>query len=205
MRRVRGSRRDNALRKTPNTLRIIGGEWRGRRIRFPGVAGIRPTPDRVRETLFNWLAAVVSGSRCLDLFAGSGALGLEALSRGAARVSFVERDREAARSLRETAEKLAPDRASVAQADALAWLAGTPTPFDIVFLDPPYESNLLAASMHALDTRGWLAPGASIYIETPASQGAPALPGGWQAHRSGRTGAVGYHLARRSSGGEGAT
>ncbi|MGH8130549.1 MAG: 16S rRNA (guanine(966)-N(2))-methyltransferase RsmD [Steroidobacteraceae bacterium] len=205
MRRVRGSRRDNALQKKPNSLRIIGGEWRGRRIRFPGLGGIRPTPDRVRETLFNWLAAVVSGSRCLDLFAGSGALGLEALSRGASQVTFVERDREAARSLRETVEKLAPDRASVVQADALAWLAGKPTPFDIVFLDPPFDSNPLTESMRVLESGGWLAPEANIYIEMPASQSPPALPGAWKAHRAGRAGAVGYHLARRRNGGEGAT
>jgi len=187
-----------------NTLRIIGGQWRGRRIRFPGSGGVRPTPDRVRETLFNWLAAAVPGSRCLDLFAGSGALGLEALSRGALAVTFVERDRDAARSLRETAAKLAPDRAVVVQADALAWLAGPPTPHDIVFLDPPFDSDALAGSMRALDSRGWLAPEASIYIEMPAANGPPFLPAGWRAHRSGRAGAVGYHLARRGNGGRGA-
>ncbi len=204
MRRVRGLRRDNALQKTPNTLRIIGGEWRGRRIRFAGIAGIRPTPDRVRETLFDWLAPVVAGSRCLDLFAGSGALGLEALSRGAAAVTFVERERQAVLSLRETVEKLAPERASVIEADALAWLAGRPTACDVVFLDPPFGSDLLTEAMQALESRGWLAPGASIYMETPALKGPPSLPGGWRAYRSGRAGAVGYHLARRGNGGEGA-
>ena len=110
-----------------DTLRIIGGEWRGRRIRFPGTAGIRPTPDRVRETLFNWLAAVVPGSRCLDLFAGSGGLGLEALSRGAREATFVERDRRNAARLSETVALLAPGRAAVVVADALAWLAGPAT------------------------------------------------------------------------------
>ncbi len=182
-----------------NTLRIIGGEWRGRRIRFPGKGGIRPTPDRVRETLFNWLAAVVRGSRCLDLFAGSGALGLEALSRGAAAATFVERDRENADRLRETATLLAPGRANVVQADALAWLAGAPTAHDIVFLDPPFDAGILAESMRLLESRGWLAGDAHIYIEMPAGHGPPALPAGWLAHRSGRAGAVGYHLARRSS------
>jgi len=185
-----------------NTLRIIGGEWRGRRIRFPGTRGIRPTPDRVRETLFNWLAPVVEGSRCLDLFAGSGALGLEALSRGAAKVTFVERERESVERLRETVEALAPERGAVVQAEALAWLAGTPATFDIVFLDPPFDSDVLAESMTALESRGWLAPGASIYIEMPAKQGAPILPEAWYAHRSSRAGAVGYHLARRRNGGE---
>jgi 16S rRNA (guanine966-N2)-methyltransferase len=183
--------------KMLNTLRIIGGEWRGRRIRFPGKGGIRPTPDRVRETLFNWLAAAVPGSRCLDLFAGSGALGLEALSRGAASATFIERDRESAARLRETATLLAPGRASVVHADALAWLAGAPSAHDIVFLDPPFDAGILAESMRLLESRGWLAGDAYVYIEMPAGQGAPVLPAGWIAHRSGRAGAVGYHLARR--------
>jgi 16S rRNA (guanine966-N2)-methyltransferase len=180
-----------------NTLRIIGGEWRGRRIRFPGTGGIRPTPDRVRETLFNWLMAKVPGSRCLDLFAGSGALGLEALSRGAAHVTFVERDRDSTARLRETASMLAPGRSTVIQADALEWMAGCQQPFDIVFLDPPFSAGVLAEVMQGLDTHGRLAPDAYIYVEMPASAGAPALPAGWQLHRSGRAGAVGYHLARR--------
>ena len=183
-----------------NTLRIIGGEWRGRRIRFPPIEGIRPTPDRVRETLFNWLAGVVQGSRCLDLFAGSGALGLEALSRGAFAVTFVERHRVAAQSLRETAAKLAPARATVIDADAVAWLAGNAAPFDIVFLDPPFDAEVLPATLSALETRGWLARESWIYIEMPAKHGKPPLPAGWIDHRSGRAGAVGYHLARRGSG-----
>ncbi len=182
-----------------NTLRIIGGEWRGRRIRFPGKGGIRPTPDRVRETLFNWLAGVVPGSRCLDLFAGSGALGLEALSRGASSATFIERDRENSARLRETANLLAPGRATVVQADALVWLTGTPSAHDIVFLDPPFDAGILAESMRLLDTRGWLAGNSYIYIEMPAKEGPPALPSGWIAHRSGRAGAVGYHLARRNN------
>jgi len=180
-----------------NTLRIIGGDWRGRRIRFPGQGGIRPTPDRVRETLFNWLMGKVPGSRCLDLFAGSGALGLEALSRGAAHVTFVERDRENAARLRETAASLAPGRATVMEADALAWLEGPPQAFDIVFLDPPFAAGILAESMQRLDARGFLAPGAFVYVEMPASAGPPPLAAGWHLHRTGRAGAVGYHLARR--------
>ena len=183
-----------------NTLRIIGGEWRGRRIRFPGTGGIRPTPDRVRETLFNWLAPVIEGSRCLDLFAGSGALGLEALSRGAAKATFVERDRDAAAPLRETVEKLAATRATVVQADALSWLRGVAAAHDIVFLDPPFDSGVVEDSMHLVESRGWLAPAAFIYVEMPAKQGAPKLPEAWRLHRSGRAGAVGYHLARRQGG-----
>lgn len=201
MRRVRGPTRNNAVQNRPNTLRIVGGAWRSRRIRFPGLKGLRPTPDRVRETLFNWLAADVAGSRCLDLFAGSGALGLEALSRGAASVTFVEREREAADRLRETVAELATGQATVRHAEALAWLGGAPQPFDIVFLDPPFDSDLLPAAMRALESGGWLAPEACIYLEGPAKAGPPPLPGGWILHRSGRAGAVGYHLARRQPGG----
>jgi len=201
MRHVRGPSRNNAVQNGPNALRIIGGEWRSQRIRFPGLKGLRPTPDRVRETLFNWLAANVASSRCLDLFAGSGALGLEALSRGAARVTFVERERAAADTLRETAGRMAPGRATVLHADAIAWLGGPAERYDIVFLDPPFDSGLLPAAMHALESGGWLAPGARIYLEAPVKAGQPALPDGWILHRSGRAGAVGYHLALRQPGG----
>jgi 16S rRNA (guanine966-N2)-methyltransferase len=205
MRRVRAAPRNNALQKNAGQLRIIGGEWRGRKIRFPGVAGLRPTPDRVRETLFNWLAPVIGGSRCLDLFAGSGALGLESLSRGAATVTFVERDRNAAQQLSETAAALAQGRATVHQADVAAWLAGPATPFDIVFVDPPYDSGLLPAAMQQLETGGWLAADAFIYLEAPARAGTPAMPASWSLHRSGRAGAVGYYLARRLAAGGGPT
>ncbi|HEU0224586.1 MAG TPA: 16S rRNA (guanine(966)-N(2))-methyltransferase RsmD [Steroidobacteraceae bacterium] len=193
--RVRG--RHNALQKTPGHVRIIGGRWRGRRIAVPELPGLRPTPDRVRETLFNWLAPVIAGSRCLDLFAGTGALGLEAASRGARQVVLVENDREAVRRLREAVDTLAPEACEVVQADALGWLRTAPRPFDIVFLDPPFEAGLLEAAVRALDSGGWLAPGAFVYLEAPARRGAPQLTPGWVIHRSGRAGAVGYHLALR--------
>jgi len=203
MRRIRPGPADIALQKTglppaaagPNVLRVIGGEWRGRRLRFPGRPGIRPTPNRVRETLFNWLAPVVAGSRCLDLFAGSGALGLEALSRGAASVTFVESDRATADALRATVTKLAPGRGLVVLGDALRWLEGPPQAFDIVFLDPPFDSGLMSSAFRRLESGGWLAPRARIYLEMPAADGAPAVPPGWILHRSGKAGAVGYHLA----------
>ncbi len=182
-------------RKKPNELRIIGGEWRGRRIRFPRQPGIRPSPGRVRETLFNWLAPVVKGSRCLDLFAGSGALGLEALSRGAATATFIESDGLTAQQLRETIATLAPERAVVLQADALRWLASPPQQFDLAFIDPPFGSSLLAEALRILDLGGWLSPAAYVYLEAPAKDGPPALPAGWKLHRSGKAGAVGYHLA----------
>jgi 16S rRNA (guanine966-N2)-methyltransferase len=186
------------LAKAPHFVRIIGGQWKRTRLAVADKPGLRPTPDRVRETLFNWLASEVPRSRCLDLFAGSGALGLEALSRGAAHATFVERDRESTARLRETAALLARNRATVIQADALAWLGGAPAPHDIVFLDPPFDAGLLTEAMRLLEARGWLAPAARIYIEMPARQGVPALPAGWRMHRNGRAGAVGYHLAVRT-------
>src|SRR5580698_295785 len=144
-------------------LRIIAGSWRGRRFRFTAEADIRPTPDRVRETLFNWLAARIPGARCLDLCAGSGALGLEALSRGAARVHFVESDANAVRDLRARLIDWGAQGASVERTDTLRYLRSKPEPFDIVFLDPPYAAGLLGAAARLLDDREWLAPGALIY------------------------------------------
>lgn len=198
MRRIRARGRHNALQKRPGYVRVIGGRWRGKRIPVPELPGLRPTPDRVRETLFNWLAPVIAGSRCLDLFAGTGVLGFEAASRGAREVVLVERDHGLAGRLRDAAATLAPDRLAVVEADALAWLRSPSQPFDIVFLDPPYDAGLLQAAAQGLQAGGWLAPRAFIYLEAPAEAGPPPLPGGWTAHRSGRAGAVGYHLALRA-------
>jgi 16S rRNA (guanine966-N2)-methyltransferase len=178
-------------------LRIIGGEWRGRKIHFPPVEAIRPTPDRVRETVFNWLQADTPGSRCLDLFAGSGALGLEALSRGASRVVFVDVDPVVTRHLSETLSTLKCDRADVIRSDAVLYLAGTPEPFDIVFLDPPYAARALTETCRMIDEGGWLRRGGLAYVEDAASAGPPELPAGWTLLRSKRAGEVGYHLARR--------
>src|SRR5205814_10533449 len=131
-------------------LRIIGGTWRGRKLRFPASAAIRPTPERVRETLFNWLGAHTPGARALDLFAGSGALGLEALSRGASHVTFVEQDEAAVRELRARLAEWHAGGARVARADALRYLAGEAQPFDLVFLAPPFGSELLGAAARLL-------------------------------------------------------
>jgi 16S rRNA (guanine966-N2)-methyltransferase len=180
-----------------HTLRVIGGEWRGRRIHFPPVEAIRPTPDRVRETLFNWLQQDVRGARCLDLYAGSGALGLEALSRGAAEVVFVDAEPAVARHLASTLSALDCDRGRVTSADATRFLAGPVTPFDIVFLDPPYAAHALEGVCRTLDARGWIRPGGLAYLEDRASEGEPGLPPGWTLLRSKRAGEVGYHLARR--------
>lgn len=176
-------------------LRIIGGTWRGRRLRFPAAADIRPTPDRVRETLFNWLGARTAGARCLDLFAGSGALGLEALSRGAAHVAFIERDPAAARELRARLKEWQAQGARVERRDALEFLRGAPEPFDIVFLDPPFASDLLGEAARLL-AGGWLRPGALVYVECAARAGLPPLPEGFEVLKAKRAGEVGYHLFR---------
>jgi 16S rRNA (guanine966-N2)-methyltransferase len=175
-------------------LRIIGGQWRGRKIHFPAL-DIRPTPDRVRETLFNWLQPRIQGARCLDLFAGSGALGLEALSRGAAEVVFVEQARAASVAIQRVLQQWpAAGRASVLCMEAQRYLTGNaPSPFDLVLLDPPYASGEIAAAARALE-RGWLASDARIYIEHARRESLPALPASWHELRAGTAGAVGYHL-----------
>jgi len=181
----------------PFVLRIIGGEWRGRKIRFPPVSAIRPTPDRVRETVFNWLQDVTPGSRCLDLYAGSGALGLEALSRGAREVVFVDTESAAVRGIGDTLRDLGCDRGRVVRADARAFLGQPGTPFDVIFLDPPFAEPVLAEDCRRIDAGGWLKPGGLAYLEAPARGGEPKLPPGWTLLRTKRAGEVGYHLARR--------
>ena len=155
---------------------------------------IRPTPDRVRETLFNWLQPRIDQSRVLDLFAGSGALGLEALSRGAAQVTFVEKDRQAAAAIEAIAREWQEANARVVCESAISWLASPVVgpPFDIVFLDPPYDSDLLAVTAAALGGR--TAPDARIYVERRAREPLPPLPASWKELRAGRAGEVGYHL-----------
>jgi 16S rRNA (guanine966-N2)-methyltransferase len=194
-------------------LRVIGGAWRGRRWRFPLNPAIRPTPDRVRETLFNWLTQRVDGARCLDLFAGSGALGLEALSRGAAQVVFVDADAASVAALRALlaswpapqvgATQPDPSRAEVVHADALRFIAPRRAPqrppFDLVFLDPPFADDVLARCVAALDAGDWFAPRARLYVECPARTPPPELPAGWAWLRAGVAGEVGYHLAQRDA------
>lgn len=176
-----------------DSFRIIGGAHRGRRLGFPPLPGLRPTPDRVRQTLFDWLAPTIAGARCLDLYAGSGALGLEALSRGAAAVTFVEREHAAADAIRSHLERLKAAGGTVVVGDALGTLPGLGGPFDVAFVDPPFESTLRRKSLDALAASPLLAPGARVYLEGPADE-APPLPAGWAVHRSKRAGNVGYHL-----------
>jgi 16S rRNA (guanine966-N2)-methyltransferase len=181
-------------------LRIIGGTWRGRKLRFPDRPDLRPTPDRVRETLFNWLGPRTAGARCLDLFAGSGALGLEALSRGAAHVSFIERDPVAACELRARLAEWQASGGEVECADALQFLDGTPEPFGVAFLDPPFGSPLLLSAARRLAQGGWLLPEARIYVESPARGGAPELPEAFTLLKAKQAGEVGYHLYAYSGG-----
>jgi 16S rRNA (guanine966-N2)-methyltransferase len=176
-------------------LRVVGGSLRGRKWTFPDVPGLRPTPDRVRETLFNWLNPHIAGMRVLDLFAGSGALAFEALSRGAGEATLVESDRAAATELRATAERFGLAQARVENADALAMLrAAAAGSYDLVFLDPPFAAGLLAPALALLGQRGVLAAGGFCYIETAADSALPTLPEGWLPHRAGKAGEVGYHL-----------
>jgi 16S rRNA (guanine966-N2)-methyltransferase len=181
--------------EAPNRLRIVGGRWRGMRIDFPAIEAIRPSPDRVRETLFNWLQTHISGARCLDLFAGSGVLGIEALSRGASSVTFVDREPQVGRHLTQTLQRLGATDATVRTEDALRFLERAPQPFDVVFLDPPFASTLLQAVFAKLP-QGWLAPDAHIYVECAADAPLPPLSPGWTVYRSKQAGQVGYHLLR---------
>ena len=184
--------------KAAGKLRIIGGSLRGSKLAVADLDGLRPTPDRVRETLFNWLASFIEGARCLDLFAGTGALGIEALSRGASWVDFIERDAQLAQTLRGNLSRLKQEAARVRNADALSVLGEKPEqPFDIAFVDPPFALNLWDSVAQLLESSEWLAPHALIYIESPVEQ-ALNLPPTWQPHREGRASAVRYALYRRS-------
>jgi 16S rRNA (guanine966-N2)-methyltransferase len=180
-----------------NSVRIIGGAWRGRRVHFADMPTLRPTPDRVRETLFNWLQHSLVGTRCLDLFAGSGALGLEALSRGAAEVVFVEQFPAAARTLQEQLVRLGGEgKGRVMEMGAARFLRTPAKPFDIVFLDPPFGKNALAEYVPMLDSGSWLTPSGLVYLENERIAGLPQLPAHWELLKSKSAGEVGYHLAR---------
>jgi 16S rRNA (guanine966-N2)-methyltransferase len=180
-----------------NSVRIIAGAWRGRRIHFPDVPALRPTPDRIRETLFNWLQHSITGARCLDLFAGSGALGLEALSRGAQEAVFVEQYPSAARALQEQLNRLGGGaKGRILEMGAARFLRTPGKPFDLAFLDPPFGANALAEYIPQLDAGDWLKVGGLVYLENERVAGAPALPVHWELLKSKSAGEVGYHLVR---------
>lgn len=178
-------------------IRIIGGQWRGRKLPVANCEGLRPTTDPVRETLFNWLAPVIRGAHCLDCFAGSGALGLEALSRYAASATLLEYQRPAARQLEKNLALL-QGNGRVINTNALSWLAGNGQPFDVVFLDPPFRKGLLAETVTLLEQRGWLADEAWIYLEAEAESAAVDVPTNWRLYREKSAGQVVYRLYLRS-------
>jgi len=182
---------------TRNEIRIIAGEWRSRRLRFPPAEDLRPTPDRVRETLFNWLRDVIEGARCLDLFAGSGALGFEAASRGAANVVQVERSETVSTALRHNCALLMADQIHIVQDSARRYLARPSEPFDVVFLDPPFRRGWLLPLCGMLEHRGWLAPAAMIYLECEQELRLNGLPMAWKRLREGKAGDVAYSLYQR--------
>ena len=187
--RKSGDRRGQAQ---PGRVRIIAGEYRGRRIEVADSPGLRPTPDRVRETLFNWLGQRLDGLACLDLFAGSGALGFEAASRGAARVVMVESDRRVFGALERAREALGARQVELVQGDALAWLAAGEDRFDVVFLDPPFRQNALASALERLPDR--MAAGGRAYVEAPEPLD---LPAPWHELRRARAGQVSYQLLEK--------
>ena len=187
---------NKSTRRAGNSVRIIGGVWRGRRLPFPDVPGLRPTPDRVRETLFNWLGQRLTGLHCLDLFAGSGALGLEAASRGAAEVTLVEADAQAFAALQGHCRTLAATQIRLVRGDALAWLKTRPdvdpAGYDLIFLDPPFAAGLLAPSLQLIAPL--LRPGGTIYAEFDV----PPDLSAWEIWREGRAGQTRQVLLRRS-------
>jgi 16S rRNA (guanine966-N2)-methyltransferase len=176
-----------------NEVRIIGGAWRSRRIRFTPRANLRPTPDRVRETLFNWLGQELTGRSCLDLFAGSGALGFEAASRGARRVVMVEWDREICKALATSRAALAASAVEVRCADALEFLRSPGERYDVIFLDPPFRAGLTPRLLTLLPD--CMAPGAVVYSESGHQ---PELGGGWETLKQGRAGQVRFQLLKRT-------
>ena len=180
-----------------STVRIIAGRWRRRLLPVAVTGGVRPTPDRVRETLFNWLDGEVDGVRCLDLFAGTGALGFEAASRGAKAVVMVERERSVAATLRRAVRTLGADNVEVVCADALAWTPPAGGPFDIVFLDPPYSGPAPEVALAQLDHLDALAAHCLVYLETNRDPDGIRLPSGWRFRHARRAGRVRYHLVSR--------
>jgi len=175
-------------------IRIIGGQWRGRKLPVPDSPGLRPTTDRVRETLFNWLAPHIVDARCLDCFAGSGALGLEALSRYAAQATLIEMERGVAQQLSQNLATLKASQGQVVNANTLEFLSKPGQPFNIVFIDPPFRKGLLEQTVTLLEQNGWLADNALIYIESEVEGGLPPLPASWQPHREKIAGQVAYRL-----------
>lgn len=199
-RRTGGDTRPGHHNPVGGQVRIIGGKWRGRRLDVVDRRSLRPTPDRVRETLFNWLAPVLPGARCLDLFAGSGILGFEAESRGAETVYLIENDPRAARALRGVAERLEATASSVFESDAFQWLTRASSdsawamPYDIVFIDPPYTSDWAVKTLRKLAAESLVHRDSLVYVESAEALDPKSLPPGWDLYRAKTAGQVRYHL-----------
>lgn len=201
-RRNSAARRPNRnVQESSSTLRIIGGEWRSRKLSFPNIVGLRPTPDRVRETLFNWLQGSTQGTNCLDLFCGSGALGFEALSRGAASVTFVDNAPEVVHQIRQNLQQLKAQNGEIISSQVLAWMDTHKTNqtvrYDLVFLDPPFNQNLISPVAGLLESRGLLNDNAFIYIESEQHWQPEGIPHNWQLYREKSAGQVCYRLYQR--------
>lgn len=175
-------------------IRIIGGLWRGRKLPVPDSEGLRPTTDRVRETLFNWLAADIQQAKCLDCFAGSGALGLESLSRHAGSATLLELERPVAQQLEKNLATLGAKNARVVNTNTLQFLAQKGEPHQLVFIDPPFRKGLLEQTSTLLESNGWLSDDALVYVESEVEHGLPPVPVNWQLHREKIAGQVAYRL-----------
>lgn len=184
--------------KMKNKVKIIGGEWRSRNITFIDSPGLRPTPSRVRETLFNWLQYDILGRSCLDLYAGSGALSFEAASRGAKAVVQVEQNPQVCRQLHENAQVLKASQIKLVQSEVFRFLAGNSEPFDLVFIDPPFAKDLAVQTCQWLEDKGWLNANAKIYVEVEQNLVLGGMPKNWQLLKHKTAGEVGYYLFQRS-------
>lgn len=183
-----------------NRIRIIGGKWRSRLVHFSNTEELRPTPDRVRETLFNWLAPYIVDARCLDLYSGTGVLCLEALSRGAALAVSVEKNHDNIKALQENAKVFAAENLQIIEADVLTWLkASHSNPFDIVFVDPPYRANSLPQCFELLEKHLWVKPGSFIYFEYNHPINPTDIPKTWELLKQKKAGVVHYHLTQKVS------
>jgi 16S rRNA (guanine966-N2)-methyltransferase len=180
-----------------NKLRIIAGDWRSRQLVFEDLPELRPSPARIRESLFNWLQHDVLASQCLDLYAGSGALGFEAASRGGDVVVMVESNPKACRLIKENTLKLKTEKIKIVQSDVFKFLAGDSRPFDLVFLDPPFNKGLAQQTCHWLEDKNWLKPIAKIYVEVENQLILDDMPANWQCLKSKKLGEVGYYLFKR--------
>ena len=182
-----------------NSVRIISGKYKSRKITFPGQTDVRPTGNRIRESLFNWIQLEICNSRCLDLFAGSGALGIEALSRGAAIATFIELNRDAAFYIKKNLDSLGATNGNLIVAEAISWLKCSKDiePFNIVFLDPPFKANLILGCFHLLESNHMIADNGSIYIETETEFSEETLPKSWRLTHKKQAGKVSYYLYKK--------